>query len=98
MLPALYSDVEYVAAGGLMALGPGHYEGYHDAASYVDKILRGAHPGDLAVAGATRMTLSVNRAALRKLWLSLPAAIAAPADDWCGCSSPPRSLPFARAR
>src|SRR5260370_27691962 len=56
MLPALYSDVEYVAAGGLMSLGPRHYEGYHDAASYVDKILRGAHPGDLAVAGAAPPT------------------------------------------
>ena len=82
MLPALYSDVEYVAAGGLMALGPGHYEGYHDAASYIDKILRGAHPGDLAVAGATQLTFSVNRSALRKLGLSLPSDIAARVNDW----------------
>jgi ABC-type uncharacterized transport system substrate-binding protein len=35
-LPFVYSDVEYVLAGGLIALGPGHYEGYHDAAKYVD--------------------------------------------------------------
>ena len=33
MLPAIYSDVEYVSAGGLMALGPGHFEGYYGAAS-----------------------------------------------------------------
>jgi putative ABC transport system substrate-binding protein len=81
-LPALYSDVEYVAAGGLMALGPGHYEGYHDAAGYVDKILHGAHPADLAVAGPTQLTFSVNRPALRKLGLSLPSDIAARVSDW----------------
>src|SRR5262249_15948107 len=38
-LPFVFSDVEYVMAGGLMALGPGHYEGYYGAAKYVDKIL-----------------------------------------------------------
>jgi putative ABC transport system substrate-binding protein len=81
-LPALYSDVEYVAAGGLMALGPGHYEGYHDAAKYVDKILHGAHPADLAVAGPTQLTFSVNRSALRMLGLSLPPDIAARVNNW----------------
>jgi putative ABC transport system substrate-binding protein len=82
MLPALYSDVEYVAAGGLMALGPGHYEGYHDAAKYVDKILHGARPADLAVAGPTQLTFSVNRSALRRLGLSLPSDMAARVSDW----------------
>jgi putative tryptophan/tyrosine transport system substrate-binding protein len=82
MLPALYSDVEYVAAGGLMALGPGHYEGYHDAAKYVDKILHGARPADLPVAGPTQLTFSVNRSALRMLGLSLPPDIAARVSDW----------------
>jgi len=37
-LPFVYSDVEYVMAGGLMAIGPGHYEGYYGAAAYVDMI------------------------------------------------------------
>ena len=46
-LPIIYTDVEYVLAGGLMALGPGHHEGYYGAARYVDKILRGANPADL---------------------------------------------------
>jgi putative ABC transport system substrate-binding protein len=81
-LPALYSDVEYVVAGGLMGLGPGHYQGYHDAAAYVDKILHGAHPADLAVKGPTQLTFSVNRAALRKLGLSLPSDVAARVNDW----------------
>jgi ABC-type uncharacterized transport system substrate-binding protein len=81
-LPAIYTDVEYVSAGGLMALGPGHYEGYYGAAKYVDKILRGANPADLPVAGATQFTFSVSRSALRGLGLSLPADIGGRVDDW----------------
>jgi putative tryptophan/tyrosine transport system substrate-binding protein len=81
-LPFVYSDVEYVMAGGLMALGPGHYEGYYGAAKYVDKILRGANPAELPIAGPTQFTMSVNRTALGKFPLSLPADLAARVDDW----------------
>jgi putative ABC transport system substrate-binding protein len=81
-LPAVYSDVEYVLAGGLMALGPGHYEGYYDAAGYVDKILRGANPAELAIAGPTKLTLSVSRTALAKLGLSLPPELSARVNEW----------------
>jgi putative ABC transport system substrate-binding protein len=81
-LPAIYTDVEYVAAGGLMSLGPGHYEGYYEAAKYVDKILHGANPADLPVAGATRFTLSVRRTALMKLGLTLPPDVMARVNDW----------------
>jgi putative ABC transport system substrate-binding protein len=81
-LPAFYTDEEYVAAGGLMALGPGHYEGYHGAATYVDKILHGANPADLPVAGATQFTFSVNRSALAKLGLSLPSDINGRVNNW----------------
>jgi putative ABC transport system substrate-binding protein len=81
-LPAVYSDVEYVLAGGLMALGPGHYEGYHDAARYVDRILRGAHPADLPIAGPTQFSMSVNRTSLQKLSLSLPSELSARVDEW----------------
>ena len=56
-----------------MALGPGHFEGYHGAAKYVDKILRGANPADLPVAAATQFTFSVRRPALARLGLN-PAA------------------------
>jgi putative ABC transport system substrate-binding protein len=65
-LPVIYTDFEYVAAGGLMSLGPGHLEGFHDAARYVDLILRGTQPGELPVAGPTHFTFSVSRAALRR--------------------------------
>jgi putative tryptophan/tyrosine transport system substrate-binding protein len=81
-LPALYTDVEYVSAGGLMALGPGHYEGYHDAARYIEKILHGANPADLPVAGPTELTFGVSRSALATLGLSLPEDIRARVDEW----------------
>ena len=81
-LPVLYTDEEYVLAGGLMALGPGHYEGYYGAARYVNEILRGANPAELAIAGPTQFTLSVNRAALGKLGLSLPSDLSGRVDEW----------------
>jgi len=81
-LPFVYSDVEYVLAGGLMALGPGHYEGYHGAARYVDKILRGANPAELPIAGPTEFTMSANRTTLNKLGLSLPSDLSARVGEW----------------
>jgi putative ABC transport system substrate-binding protein len=81
-LPFVYSDVEYVMAGGLIALGPGHYEGYYGAAKYVDRILHGANPADLPIAGPTEFTMSVNRTALRNLGLSLPSELAARVNEW----------------
>ena len=81
-LPVFYPDAEYVSAGGLMALGPGHIEGYHDAAQYVDAILHGANPADLPVKGATQLIFSVSRSALAKLGLQLPSGIGASVNDW----------------
>jgi putative ABC transport system substrate-binding protein len=81
-LPAIYTDAEYVLAGGLMSLGPGHFEGHHGAAKYVDKILQGANPAELPVAGATQFTLSVRRSLLSKLGLTLPPDVTARVNDW----------------
>jgi putative ABC transport system substrate-binding protein len=81
-LPVLYTDVEYVVAGGLMSIGPGHYEGYQGAAKYVDQILRSANPAELAIAGPTRFTVSVNRKAWAKLGLSLPSDLSARVNEW----------------
>ncbi|MEJ0077613.1 MAG: ABC transporter substrate-binding protein [Alphaproteobacteria bacterium] len=81
-LPFVYTDVEYVQAGGLMAFGPGHYEGYYEAAKYVDRILRGANPAELAIAGPTQFTMSANRSALRALGITLPADLSAKVDEW----------------
>jgi putative ABC transport system substrate-binding protein len=81
-LPVVYSDVEYVLAGGLMALGPGHYETYYGAAGYVDRVLRGSNPADLPIAGPTQFTLSVSRTALAKFGLSLPPDLSARVNEW----------------
>jgi putative ABC transport system substrate-binding protein len=81
-LPVVYTDVEYVLAGGLMALGPGHYEGYYGASKYVDNILRGTNPAALPIAGPTQFTMSVNRTALAKLGLSLPSNLSARVNEW----------------
>jgi putative ABC transport system substrate-binding protein len=81
-LPTMFSDVEYVQAGVMMALGPGHYEGYYGAARYVDKILGGASPSDLAIAGPTEFTLSANRSTLARLDLSLPPDLSSQVNEW----------------
>jgi len=81
-LPFVYSDVEYVMAGGLIALGPGHYEGYHDAAKYVDRILHGANPGDLPIERPAQFIMSANRTAVTKLRLSLPSDLVGQIGEW----------------
>jgi putative ABC transport system substrate-binding protein len=81
-LPYIYTDYEYVAAGGLMSLGPGHQEGYYGAAKYVDAILKGAKPGDLPIAGPTQFTLSVSRSAFDNLRLTMPEALSARVNEW----------------
>jgi putative ABC transport system substrate-binding protein len=81
-LAAIYTDTEYVVAGGLMALGPGHLEGFYGAAKYVDKILRGANPAELPIASATQFTLTVRRSALAKLGMTLPPDLTARVNEW----------------
>ncbi|MBV9627553.1 MAG: ABC transporter substrate-binding protein [Xanthobacteraceae bacterium] len=81
-LPAIYTDVEYVEAGGSMSLGPGHLDGFYQAAKYVDKILHGADPAQLAIAGPTQFTLSIRRSKLANLGLRLPPEIIARVNEW----------------
>jgi putative ABC transport system substrate-binding protein len=81
-LPSVMTDVEYVMAGALMALGPGHYEGYYGAAHYVDKILHGANPADLPIAGPTQFAMSANRTVLKNFGVSLPPELVARVDEW----------------
>jgi ABC-type uncharacterized transport system substrate-binding protein len=83
-MPAVYNDREWVVAGGLMSVGPGHLEGYRGAARYVDLILRGANPADLplAVAPPTQFTFSVSRSALTKFGLTLPGDLSARVNEW----------------
>lgn len=81
-VPAILTDREYVLAGGLMALGIGHQEGYYRAAEYVTKILRGAHPNELAVALSTDYVLSAGRSALNNIGLTLPDEVNTRVNDW----------------
>jgi putative ABC transport system substrate-binding protein len=81
-LPAILTDREYVLAGGLMALGVGHQEGYYGAAEYVAKILRGAKPAELPVALSTEFVLSVSRTALAGLDLALPESVKSRVGEW----------------
>lgn len=80
--PTIYTDREYVLAGGLMALGVGHLEGYYRAAEYVDKILRGANPADLPIALPTELIFSVSRSALQDVGITLPKEINDRVTEW----------------
>jgi putative ABC transport system substrate-binding protein len=79
-LPAVYQSAFFVEAGGLMAWAPNQEGQYRMAARYVDKIFRGAKPGDLPVSHPGRYYLSVNKSAARAIGLALPPALLAKAD------------------
>ena len=79
-LPAVYQSAFFVEVGGLMAWAPDQEGQYREAARYVDKILKGANPGDLPVRYPGRYYLSINKTAARNLNLVLPPAFVAKAD------------------
>lgn len=74
-LPAIYGVAEMVRAGGLMSLGPDIVSQWREATWHMDRILRGASPGELPVLFADSIGLTVNRTAARELGLPLPAAL-----------------------
>ena len=74
-LPAMYFAEDFVDAGGLMSYGPSYADAYRRAASYVDRILKGARPGDLAVEQPTAFDLVVNARTARALGLAMPPSI-----------------------
>lgn len=79
-LPAIYDARAFVEAGGLMSYGSG-LERFHQAAVQIDRILRGAAPGELAIEQPTRFELIVNLKAVRALGLNLPHALLLRADE-----------------
>jgi len=79
-LPAIYQSAFFVEAGGLMSWAPNQEEQYREAARYVDKILRGAKPGELPVHFPRRYYLTINKSVAEGLGLVLPRALVAKAD------------------
>jgi len=80
-LPAFYELGLYVRDGGLMSYGPSSEDLYGRSASYVDRILKGARPSDLAVERPARFELVMNRKTATALGLALPQALLARADE-----------------
>jgi putative ABC transport system substrate-binding protein len=80
-LPTIYVWRRYVDSGGLMSYGPSFYELWRRAATYVDKILKGAKPADLPVEQPTKFELVVNLTTARSLGLTIPQSILWRADE-----------------
>ena len=80
-LPVMAGLREYVDAGGLIAYGPDRADLYRRAAGYVDKILKGAKPGDLPVERPTKFELVVNLKTAKALSVTIPAPLLLRADE-----------------
>jgi putative ABC transport system substrate-binding protein len=80
-LPALYPFTYWVRAGGLMSYGIDTSDLFRRAASYVDRILRGEHPGDLPVQQPTKFELVINLKMAKALGLAVPDRLMALADE-----------------
>ena len=80
-LPAAYFVRDFVDAGGLMAYGPSLAESYRRAATDVDKILKGAKPGDLPVEQPTKLELVINLKTAKALGLTIPPSLLLRADQ-----------------
>jgi putative ABC transport system substrate-binding protein len=79
-LPAIYPDSEFAVAGGLMAYGPSLSENFKRAAAYVDKILKGANPGELPIEQPTRFELVINLGAAQSVGIKVPVSLVQRAD------------------
>ncbi len=80
-LPLVSALSDYAEAGGLMAHGPSVSDMFRRVASYVDKILKGAKPGDLPIEQPTKFELAINLKTAKALGLTIPPALLGRADE-----------------
>src|SRR5262249_35190893 len=81
-LPAIYpGGRQYVTSGGLISFGPDAIDQYHRPAAYVDRLLKGEKPADLAPPPPTKFELLINLKTAKALGLEVPATVLARADE-----------------
>lgn len=80
-LPAMFGPVDFAEAGGLMAYGPDMESQFRAAANYVDRILKGASPGDLPVDRPTTFNLALNLKAAKDIGITFPLSLLGRADE-----------------
>jgi putative ABC transport system substrate-binding protein len=80
-LPAIYRSMESIEAGGLIAYGPNYPDLYRQTANYVDKIFRGAKPGDLPIEQPAKFDLIINLKAAKAMGLEIPQPLLLRADE-----------------
>jgi ABC-type uncharacterized transport system substrate-binding protein len=80
-LPAMYSGKEFVADGGLIAYATSYVDLYRRAASFVDKIFKGAKPSELPIELPTKFELVLNLKSAKTIGIEIPANLMALADE-----------------